>query len=94
MEHAAGIFGMTLGIAAGGHVENDSGMAFLSESGMGELDAELRFADAGGADDDGEPAGQESAAEEFVEAGDAGGEAGHEAGRNAEFGVGNVGVRK
>ena len=53
---------MALRIAAGGHVENDARLAFLRLSSVRELHAELRLADSGRANDDGEAAGQQAAA--------------------------------
>ena len=46
--------------------------AFLRLAGMGELQTELRLADARRADDDGQRAGNQPAAEQIVEAGNAG----------------------
>ncbi len=51
-------------------------MAFLLQTGLGELQAELRLADAGRSDDGGERARQQTAAEQLVESVDAGGKAG------------------
>ena len=65
---------MVLRVAAGGHVEQDAGLALLRSTGMGELQAELRLADARRAEDDRHRARQQPAAEEFVETSDAGGE--------------------
>ena len=63
---------MLLGIAAAVHVEHDAAGAISHAPVVGEGEAEVRLADAGGAVDDGERAGQQAAAEHLVELGDAG----------------------
>ena len=64
---------MVLRIAAGRHVEDDARAAFLRQAGAGELQAELRLADAAPTHDHGQGARQQSAAQVCVEAGDTGG---------------------
>ncbi len=67
-EHPPRIFGVTLRIAPGRHVENDARPALLLQPGPGELQAELGLADARGTDDNGQRARQQAAAQPFVEA--------------------------
>ena len=67
VEHPRGILAVSLGVAPGAHVEEDAAASFLLPSGMGELQAELRLADPGGADHDGERPRQQPAAEGPVE---------------------------
>ena len=65
---------MPLGIAAPGHIEQNAAMPFLRETGVGEPQAKLCLADARGADQQRERAGQESASQALVERGIARGE--------------------
>jgi hypothetical protein len=69
---------MALRIAARGHVKNDARFALLSDASLRELNSELRFADAGRTNDDGQSARQQTAAEEFIELRDASRESGHQ----------------
>ena len=72
IEHSPGIFGVALRIAAAAAIEDDAAVAFLLLAGMGKLQTELRLADARRADDDRERAGNQPAAEQLIEAGNAG----------------------
>lgn len=77
VEHAFGVFGVALRIATAGTIEDDASMLFLPLSGIRELNAKLRFTDAGGTDDDGQRAGDKAAPEGRIEGGNTGGEARH-----------------
>ena len=68
---------MALRIAPGRHVENNSRSALLPPPRFGKLQPQLRFANAGRADNHRQSPRQQPAAEEFVESGDSGGESGH-----------------
>ena len=74
-EHPPGVVGVVLRVAARAHVEEDASAAFLLQAGVGELQAELRLADAGRADHGRQRARQQPAAQQVVESVDAGGEA-------------------
>jgi hypothetical protein len=70
-----------LRIAPPVHVENDAARAVGRTPVVGEGEPEMRLADAGGAIDDGQRAGQQTTAEHLVELWNAGGGArGHGAG--------------
>jgi hypothetical protein len=66
-EHPLGVIAVVLAVAAGGHVENHTPAALLHQSGVCELQPQLGLADAGGADDHGHGARQQSAAQQPVE---------------------------
>ncbi len=68
-EHPLGVLPMMLRIASSADVENDSGapLARLPRTSMGKLQPQLRLTDPRGADDHGQRAGQQSAAEQFIQ---------------------------
>ena len=74
-EHPPGVVGVVLRVAARAKVENDAAAALLGQAGVGELQAELRLADAGRSDHGRQRARQQPAAEQIVKSVDAGGEA-------------------
>ena len=70
VEEPPRVFGMVLRIAAGRHVEDDAALAFLFLSLLCELQTELSFSDARGADDNSKRSRDQPAAEHDVEFGD------------------------
>ena len=72
MTEALGVLLVVLVVAAGRHVEQDAAFAFLGFAVIEELDAQLSFADASGAQNDGQSSRQQPAAEAGIEFGDSG----------------------
>src|SRR5205085_9590812 len=71
IEHSPGILGMALRIAAAGAIENESAVLLLCAAGVSELQAELRLADAGSTDHNGQRPGDQSTAQKLVKSGNA-----------------------
>src|ERR1700730_320966 len=63
---------MILGVAARREIEQDAALALLKFSLSGKLKAELRLANAGGAENHGERAGNQASSQQLVEPVDAG----------------------
>jgi hypothetical protein len=72
-EYPPRVVSMALCIAARGHVEDNPTPALLPPPGVGELQSQLRLADARSAHDDRQRARQQSTAEQLIEPRHAGG---------------------
>ena len=71
VEQPTGVIGVVLRVAAAGHVEQDPALTFLGKTRVGEREAQLGLADAGGSGDDGQRSGQQSASQQVIKGGEA-----------------------
>jgi len=69
---------MVLRVPPGGHVEDDAPFAFLIPAGVQILNAELRLADPGGAQDDGHGSREQTPSEHLIQSRYPGGMSSHE----------------
>ena len=70
-EHSLGILRVALRVAAAAAVEENAAAGRPAQAGVSELQPELRLADAGCADNHGQRAGNQSAAEQLIQSGHA-----------------------